>query len=163
MRRLRVQRPSPSMVVALIALSIALGGTGAYALQGRNSVDSGDLINQAVKHPDLAPNSVDADNVRPNSLSGSDLTVDPQMVSESFTVAPGMTDGGQPICPKGSYATGGGWLQQSNQPQPGATVVYSDFPFPPSNGGIAQGWQVSLTNTGSVTGTYVAYALCQDS
>jgi hypothetical protein len=151
------------MVVALIALCVALGGTGAYALQGRNSVDSGDLINQAVKHRDLAPNSVDADNVRPNSLGGADVSLDTQMVSESFTVAPGTTDGGQPICPKGSYATGGGWLQQGNQPPAGATVVYSDFPFPPSNGGVAQGWQVSLTNTGSVTGSYVAYALCTDS
>jgi hypothetical protein len=163
MSHFRIPRPSPSLVVALIALFAALGGAGAYALQGRNSVDSGDLINRAVKHRDLAPNSVDSNNLRPNSISGSALDVNQQMISQSFTVAPGMTDGGQPLCPKGTYATGGGWLQQSQQPAPGQTVVYSDFPFPPSNGGVAVGWQVSLYNSGSVTGSYVAYALCQDS
>jgi len=162
MSRFRIKPPSPSMAVASIALFVALGGTGAYALQGRNSVDSGDLVNRGVKHKDVARNSITGKNVRRNSLSGSDLDLDAKMVSDAFTVAPGTTDGGQPLCPTGSYATGGGWEQNSNQPAPGETVVYSDFPFPPFLPGPPAGWQVSLTNTGSTTGSYTAYAICND-
>jgi hypothetical protein len=45
------------MVVSLIALFISLTG-GAYALQGTNTVDSGDIINHEVKTPDLHAGAV---------------------------------------------------------------------------------------------------------
>jgi hypothetical protein len=53
-------RPSPAMVVALIALFVALGGTAA-ALQGSNTVQSDDLGPGAqVKAADIAANAVAA-------------------------------------------------------------------------------------------------------
>jgi hypothetical protein len=51
------RRPSPAMVVALIALFAALTGTAA-ALHGRNSVASNDIKNGQVKTPDLAKKAV---------------------------------------------------------------------------------------------------------
>ena len=51
-------RPSPAMVVALIALFVALGGTAA-ALTGSNTVQSDDLGPGAqVKAADVAANAV---------------------------------------------------------------------------------------------------------
>ena len=46
-------RPSPALIVALVALFVALGGS-AVALQGHNSVRSDDIKNGQVKEPDLA-------------------------------------------------------------------------------------------------------------
>jgi hypothetical protein len=46
-------RPSPAMVVALIALFVSLSGTAA-ALSGSNTVYSDDIVDNEVKTPDLA-------------------------------------------------------------------------------------------------------------
>ena len=69
-------RPSPAMVIALIALFVSLGGSAA-ALSGRNTVDSGDIINGQVKFRDIGPGQVRtgdvADDSTPNALSGVDV------------------------------------------------------------------------------------------
>ena len=65
-RRLSRRRPSPAMVVALIALSVSLGGTGYAALTlpknsigpkqiKRNAVRSADIKNRGVRLADLHP------------------------------------------------------------------------------------------------------------
>jgi hypothetical protein len=66
-------RPSPAMVVALIALFVALGGSAA-ALSGSNTVQSDDLGPGAqVKAPDVADNAVNGADVLNGSLTLSDL------------------------------------------------------------------------------------------
>lgn len=61
-------------VVATLALFLALGGgTAAVALQGRNTVDSGDIINQEVKSPDLRNGGVRSVDVRNGRLAGIDV------------------------------------------------------------------------------------------
>ena len=57
MKRLRGRRPTPAMVIALIALFAALGGT-ATALRGKNSVRSDDIRRGAVKSSDIAGSAV---------------------------------------------------------------------------------------------------------
>ena len=57
MLRIWRRRPSPAMVVAIIALVAALSGTAA-ALHGRNSVRSNDIKNRQVKTQDLAKRAV---------------------------------------------------------------------------------------------------------
>lgn len=56
-RRRRWRGPSPALIVALIALFAALGGT-ATALQGVNSVRSDDIAKRAVKARHIAPKQV---------------------------------------------------------------------------------------------------------
>lgn len=58
--------------IGLIALFFALTG-GAYALQGKNTVDSGDIKPKNVKSSDLAPSSVDSSKVADDSLTGVDI------------------------------------------------------------------------------------------
>ena len=76
-------RPSPAMVVALIALFVALGGSAA-ALSGTNTVFTDDITDDTVAasggNPagglvaaDLRPNSVGTSEVALNSLTGSDI------------------------------------------------------------------------------------------
>jgi hypothetical protein len=72
MRNLFARRPSPSMVVAFVALVAALGGT-AVALPGRNTVDSGDIKKGGVKRTDIARNAVTGRKVKNESITGSDV------------------------------------------------------------------------------------------
>lgn len=66
-------RPSPAMVVALIALFVSLSGTAA-ALSGSDTVQSDDLGPGAqVMAPDVAANAVNGSDVTDNGLTGSDV------------------------------------------------------------------------------------------
>jgi hypothetical protein len=66
-------RPSPAMIVALIALFVALGGTAA-GLAGSDTVQSDDLGPGAqVKAPDVAANAVNSADVVNDGLSGADV------------------------------------------------------------------------------------------
>src|SRR5687768_7449935 len=75
-------RPSPAMVVALIALFVALGGSAA-ALSGSNTVFTDDIANDTFNSPtqgqgglvaaDLRPGSVGTSEAANNSLVGADV------------------------------------------------------------------------------------------
>ena len=69
MRKLLARRPSPSMVVAFMALLAAVGGTAA-ALPGKNTIDSGDIRKGAVKRSDIARNAVNGKKIAKNSVTG---------------------------------------------------------------------------------------------
>jgi hypothetical protein len=61
MPRIKNHRPSAAMVVSLIALFVALGGTGyAALLLPKNSVGSGQVINGSLQKADLAKATVSA-------------------------------------------------------------------------------------------------------
>ena len=53
----KLKRPSPAMLVAIIALVAAMSGS-AIALQGKNSVKSNDIAPGSVKGPDIADGAV---------------------------------------------------------------------------------------------------------
>ena len=81
-------KPSPALLVAVIALVGALGGS-AIALPGRNAVKSGDVKNGAIKSADLR----DAGAVRPQDLHPrtrlwAQVSSDAQLLGAS---EPGMT------------------------------------------------------------------------
>jgi len=57
------------MVVAVVALVVALGGTAIAA----NTIRSGDIVNGQVKTADLADGAVDSAKVKDRSLEGNDL------------------------------------------------------------------------------------------
>ena len=65
-------RPSPATVIACIALFFALSGS-AIALQGRNTVDSGDIKPKAVKTSDIANNAVTTKKIKNNHVRAADI------------------------------------------------------------------------------------------
>jgi hypothetical protein len=69
-----VSRPSPAMIVALIALVAALSGT-AYAALGKNSVGTRQLKAKAVTSGKIANNAVTSVKVAKNSLTGADINI----------------------------------------------------------------------------------------
>jgi hypothetical protein len=69
-----IRRPSPAMIVALIALVAALSGT-AYAALGKNSVGTRQLKAKAVTSGKIANNAVTSVKVAKNSLTGADINL----------------------------------------------------------------------------------------
>jgi hypothetical protein len=68
MWRIVRSRPSPAMIVALVALFIALGGSAvAVSLPGKNSVNSGDVKNNSIRGADIRNNSVTAGDIQLNT------------------------------------------------------------------------------------------------
>lgn len=67
-------RPSPAMIVAVVALVIALGG-GAYAATSlpRNSVGPTQIRNNAVTTPKIRNNSINSAKVKDRSLTAKDF------------------------------------------------------------------------------------------
>ena len=72
-----MRRPSPAMVVALLALFISLTGvTWAATSLPRNSVKSKQIMNGAVKARDLGPDTVTGANIASESVGFEDLGFD---------------------------------------------------------------------------------------
>jgi hypothetical protein len=67
MRRMLKWRPSPALVISIIALFAAIGGV-AGALPGKNKVDSGDIRKNAIKSADIAPNAAKGADVKESSF-----------------------------------------------------------------------------------------------
>ncbi len=129
-------------VIATIALFVALGG-GAYALEGRNTVDAGDLRKNAVKAPEIATNAVREAEVQTNAIGTEEVT-DASLLSEDF--APGELPAGPQGPPGPSTGPAGGDLQgtypnPSLKPPPEVTLVG----LPDAGNGIVcvpgDGWQ----------------------
>ena len=74
MPRIKLHRPSPALAIAVLALFVALGGTGYAALNlPRNSVGSKQLRKSAVRNVDIASNAVTGAKVRRRSLDSTDF------------------------------------------------------------------------------------------
>jgi hypothetical protein len=84
------ERLTYANVIATCALFVALGG-GAYALEGRNTVDAGDLKKNAVKPPEIAKNAVKKAETAKNSV-GTGEVVDASLLEKDF--APGQLPAG---------------------------------------------------------------------
>jgi hypothetical protein len=75
LRRLS-RRPSPATLISIVALFVALGGTGYAAVTlPRDSVGSFQLKPGAVHRPDQGKNSIDSSKVVNGSLLGADFKV----------------------------------------------------------------------------------------
>ena len=69
MRNLKLQRPSPALVVSLVALSVALGGTGyAAVVLPANSVGAKQIKRNAVTAAKVKDSSLRASDFRPGQL-----------------------------------------------------------------------------------------------
>jgi hypothetical protein len=71
---MKLSRPSPAMIVALIALFAALTGS-AYAALGKNTVGTKQLKQKAVTTGKLANNAVNGAKVANGSLTGEDINL----------------------------------------------------------------------------------------
>lgn len=135
MKHLSNARPSPALIVAVLALVLALGGSAyAAAIAPANSVRtasikdgevrSRDLLDGTVRAADLAEDSVDSSELAPLSVGSEELSGVTTVTSNSAATldADGTTNGGSfthvaatAHCPVGTVLVHGGarWVEPS--------------------------------------------------
>jgi hypothetical protein len=101
-----IGRPSPAMVIAVVALVCALTGT-AWAALGKNSVGSRQLKSKAVTTGKIANNAINGSKVANGSLSGEDINVAalgpvPKATSADSAANAGTVGGHAASCPGGT-------------------------------------------------------------
>src|SRR3954452_1689379 len=103
---MKLGRPSPAMIVAIIALFAALSGS-AYAALGKNTVGSKQLKQKAVTTGKIANNAINSIKVAPNSLSGEDINLNalgtvPNATSAASAGNANTVEGRSASCPSGT-------------------------------------------------------------
>jgi hypothetical protein len=71
LRRLRLRRPSPALVIACIALFVSLGGVGYAAARG--SIGSREIRNNSIRSRDVRNNGLSGRDIANASLGGADI------------------------------------------------------------------------------------------
>ena len=97
MTRFFRRRPSPALVLAIIALFVSLGGV-ASGLAGRGTVFSDDIANNTVKSKDVKKNTLTGADIRESRLEGVQSTEDLLFATVhetdgTFAVVPGRSRG----------------------------------------------------------------------
>jgi hypothetical protein len=128
--KIAVSRPSPAMVVAVVALIAALSGT-AYAALGKNSVGSRQLKAKAVTSGKIANNAVTAAKVAKKSLTGADINVDalgtvPSATSAASAANAGTVGGHAAACPAGTVLIRGVCFDAASNPAAGSLKEAAD-------------------------------------
>ncbi len=114
-------RPSPAMVVAVLALVCALTGT-AYAALGKNSVGTRQLKSKAVTTGKIANNAVNGAKVAKNSLTGEDINIAalgvvPQATSAASAGNASTVGGHSASCPAATTLVRGTCFDSSPGPE----------------------------------------------
>jgi hypothetical protein len=117
---MKLSRPSPAMIVAIIALFAALTGS-AYAALGKNTVGSKQLKSKAVTTGKIANNAVNGAKVAPGSLSGEDINVSalgtvPSATSAASAGNSNTLGGHSASCPQGTVLIRGLCFDSSANP-----------------------------------------------
>lgn len=162
------------MVVACVALSVSLGGTGYAAVTlpeksvGRKQIRNGAVGNLqiragAITADKLRANVVTGGKIRDGSVAAKDLakgvvpvaTTTLQQASGD-AIAPGGVGAVSAQCPQGQHATGGGG-GFAGPPTTNDKLVDS---LPVGDERPVVRWRVSIFNGGTAPRTPVAYVIC---
>jgi hypothetical protein len=179
MNCIRLRRPSSALVIAILALVIALGGTsyaavslGPGAVKTRNiapgAVKAADIATGAVGKRAIATGGVSSQEVRDGSLRARDFGENAlpasaiTVHSAQTNIVPYQSAVVTASCPDGQRATGGGWFV----PVVGSLQIQASYPSanangdPSQDGSIATGWAVVVRNGPNFDGSFVTYAVC---
>jgi hypothetical protein len=139
MKWIRNRRPSPALVISVIALGLALAGT-AGALPGRNSVKSNDIARGAVRAGDLGAVVVRTEPIR-----------DVDAVSGDGVWTP---SGNSAPCRRGERLISGG-IRTGDFPAPANVLISQSEPRESK-----RLWVVSIASDAGGSAHYAAVAMC---
>lgn len=163
------RRPSPTTVIACLALFFAVAGGSAIALNGRNTVDSGDIRKGAVRTADLANDSVTTRKIKAGAVRSGDIR-DGQVRSADLAPEPPYRKIGAPGNPAfevgGDPAAGDADCVWTEASQPTVGDPFNEPAFYKDSGGIVRftGTVMSLPGPGGDTecdeiGDFVVFRL----
>jgi hypothetical protein len=139
MKWIRSRRPSPALVISVIALCVALAGT-AGALPGRNSVKSNDIARGAVRARDLGGVAVRTEPIRDVDSVANDGIWTPSANSAA--------------CRRGERLISGG-VRTGGFPAPASVVVSQSEPRESK-----RLWVVSIASDAGGAAHHAAVAMC---
>ena len=167
MSRLRISRPSPAMVVAIIALIVAISGS-AYAAGKigtrqikKNAISTKKIKDDAVTGAKIANGAITGGKLASGAVGtvmrvGPDKTID----ANGFGRADAQ-------CNSGERATGGGVFNESNVSN---LFITSSYPTanaqtpttrpPQGNGQTPTGWRIWMKDATGSPNTINAYVIC---
>ena len=166
MSKLHVSRPSPAMVVAVIALIVAISGT-AYAA---GKIGTKQLKKNAVSTKKIKDDAVTAAKLANNAVTGAKLANG--AVGTVVRVGPDVTVGANTYgradasCNPGERATGGGAFNESNVSTFSVTSSYPTTAQTPTsrplaaNGQTPTGWRVWMRDTSGGPQVVNAVVVC---
>jgi hypothetical protein len=151
MRRILKQRPSPSMVVAFIALLVALGGTGYAATQlPNNSVGSKQLKNNAVTAKKIKQGAVTAKKIKQGAVNSN-------KVKNGSLLRADFKAGEVPAGPQGAQGPAGSQGPQGPKGDTGAAGSAAAYALVNGDGTVVAGQAKNIAQanvTHAWTGTY---------
>jgi len=155
LKRVRVHRPTHSVLVAYLALFLALGGSSyaAITITGKNvknsSLTTKDVKNKSLLRKDFKPGQVPAGATGPAGPAGiaGVSTVDGPAGAYGTSGADAV-ESSIATCPPGSRVVGGGF---------NSTAIYSFVEFAKAD---ATSYGVIVVNNGPNPGTITAQAIC---
>ena len=168
MRLTPKRRPQPALVISLVALFVALGGTSyaAVTITGRNVADGSlsgtDIKNGSLRGTDVRNGSLTAGDLSSktiSSLRGSTGATGPTGPTGTFGAVTVRTidyKSGPPVtasCLSGEVAVGGGVLSSQN-----ASWIRVSAPTPTA--GTPTGWQGQAVNSSNLGVNAAVYAIC---
>ena len=154
----RISLPSPSMVVACVALGVALGGTSYAAMKippdsvGRSAIREGAVGTAQIRDRSLLAKDFKKGVLPPRPKAGTSVV----RQQSGGAVAAGAVGAVSASCQAGERATGGGG-GFAGPPTTNDNVVDS---LPVGGDAVPARWRISLFNGGASSRTPVAYVLC---
>lgn len=141
------RRPSPAMVVALVALFVSLGGVSYGFATG--SIGSREVKNNSIRTGDLRNNDIRSVDIRNNEIRGRDIrnsTIRSEDIGANQVKGPDVLESSLGLVPKANVANSATSLSSqakiSSQqpPSTGAQTIYDsgNFKLTASCGGAAQ-------------------------
>ena len=165
MDRTKRTRPSPALVISVIALSVALGGSAlaTSAITSKDVNKKGNLKKNAVKKKNIAKNAVVTGKIKNEKVTGSKLSEGAvsaeklgsitEVTSTPTPLTVGVTGTATATCPEGSKVVGGGF---GVAPFAAAT----SFGIPQESKRSNNGWSAkAIGQFGAETITAYAYCL----
>jgi len=165
MSRFKLRRPSPALVIAVIALFVGLGGgaVAATAVTSGALDKKGNLKKNAVKKKNIKKNAVVTNKIKKEAVTGSRLSEGSvggekvgsiTTVTGTTSVAPGASGTATATCTEGKVISGG-FEGPPISATPTGMFHYSDKK-------ANNGWTASASNPLGVAQTLTAYAYCLD-
>jgi hypothetical protein len=169
-------RPQPALVISLVALFVALGGTSyaAITITGENvkngSLSGTDIKNGSLRGPDVRNGSLTAGDLSANTIAslrgstgargatGATGTTGAPGTFGEVTVRSAVYSAGPPAiasCRSGEVATGGGVATSI-----GSSFVRVSAPSPPA--GTPVGWQGQVLNTANAAVSGIVFVVCAE-
>ncbi len=164
----RVRRPSPALIVSLIALTLALGGTSYAAFSvpknsvGTEQLKKGAVTTKKIKNGAVTKSKINTSGLTvPNALHATSATVATSLAGVHYVVSAAIPNpvntqnGGSVACPTGDDVIAGG--------ASGSTTTQSlNASYPAvvtGTGSVPNGWDAFMNNT-AIAGTFHVYAIC---